>query len=268
MKRQSLFILAFFIFIIIPVFINKTKLPEKTLYVSTHFGTIQTAKQTFNKRKPVILWDLHEVLFDTSRSNFMNRGLWNVENKPKFFFQFTKTLINPRVWKIVHYQTDHNIRVTQSYLDATLGYDHLHTELIKFSNNIYTPNKHTYNVVNELHAEGCKQYLFSNIGPTLLKDLQTTYPQYFTSFEQLQNTINPTTPPYKEWVQKPEILAFNKMLNTISMHNKPWMTIFIDDQECNVKKAHEMGMNGIIFISHVQLQKDINQLMELNSKNI
>jgi len=48
---------------------------------------------------------------------------------------------------------------------------------------------------------------------------------------------------------------------SVDMHNHPENIIFIDDREDNIKIAHELGMNGIVFVSAKQLKHDLNQLI-------
>jgi FMN phosphatase YigB (HAD superfamily) len=264
MKRRYSVALVLFAFIAVSYFTNKIESPEKTLYVSSHFGSTQAAKQAFNKQKPIILWDIHECLFEKPYGAFLWKGIWNLENKPKFIYQFFTALMEPKVRTGYTYHKNRPAYSPQPYFDLVKDHTHLHAQLHKQANIVYTPNKKTFEIVKELHQEDCPQYLFSNIGPVTLNYLQHDYPQYFIYFTQLQNTINPITPPYDQWIQKPDTKAFERSLMTVDMHNKPWMTIFIDDREDNIQKAQEVGMNGIIFVSPEQLHKDLNQLMELN----
>lgn len=263
MKWRYIFMIALVAIIVLPYFMSDQP-PAQTLYVSSHFANAQEAKKTFIKQKPMILWDLHGVLWTTSKPDFFTRGVWNIEHKPTFLFQFAKALCSKEFWKVINFQRTHNAVVTQAYFEATRGYDHLYKQLISFANNIYQPNKETYALIRDLEDEGYQQFLFSNIGPVTLEQLQLQYPQYFTSFEQLSNSFNTVTPAYDRWIGKPQTAAFIKTLNFTNSQNKPYMTIFVDDHERNIKKAHEMGMNGIIFVSAKQLKKDINQLLELN----
>ena len=230
----------------------------QTLYISPHFKTTQEAKKAFQKKKPTLLWDLHGVLFDKPFLSVVTHGIWNIENKPKFILEFCKSAANGTVRGGLIFQWKRGSKITQSYLDTAKGYQHMHSELIKLANNMYVPNKSTYKIVNKLKKLGYNQYLFSNIGPDVLIDLQKSYPDYFTQFNQLQNTINPTTPNADEWINKPNAQAYNQALEKIGQKKTPWMALFIDDQEVNVKRAQELGMNAILFITPEQLQNDLD----------
>lgn len=241
----------------------QTTLSAQTLYLSPHFTSTQEAKKAFDQSKPIILWDLHGVLFDKPVLSLVTHGIRNVENKPIFLFEFCKSAINSTVRDGLFFQWRRNSKITQSYVDTTKGYKHLHHELIKLANNMYLPNKKTYEIVNKLKKLGYNQYLFSNIGPDMLTDLQKTYPDYFTQFNQLQNTINPVTPQPDEWINKPNAQAYEQALEKIGQKKTPWMTVFIDDQEINIKKAQELGMNAILFITPEQLQNDLDACLLL-----
>ena len=236
--------------------------PEKTLYLSSSFTNTQEAQKAFIKQKPVILWDLHDCLFEKPHFAWLRKGFWNIENKPKFFYEYTKSLFNRNAQKAIQCQRDKPSYVPQSYFEPIKDYKHLYTELNKFVNNVYTPNKAMFKIMKELNEEGCEQHLFSNIGPVSLAYLQHDWPQYFVYFTRLQNAINPVTPAQDQWIQKPEKRAFNKALMSVDKHKQPQCVIFIDDREDNIQLAQKAGMNGIVFVTPEQLKKDLNQLLE------
>ncbi len=257
MKKIFIKSIAFFTFLL------HITASAQTLYISPHFKTIQEAQKTLKSSRPTILWDLHEVLFEKPFLSLVTHGIWNIENKPTFLFEFCKSAINSTVRDGLFFQWRRNSKITQSYVDTTKGYKHLHHELIKLANNMYLPNKKTYEIVNKLKKLEYNQYLFSNIGPDMLTDLQRTYPDYFTQFNQLQNTINPVTPKPDEWINKPNAQAYEQALEKIDQKKTPWMALFIDDKEENIKKAQELGMNAILFITPEQLQNDLDTCLLL-----
>lgn len=65
-------------------------------------------------------------------------------------------------------------KVIESYFNILEknGYDLLYKELIRFSNNIFVPNKEMIPVLAALQQRGYNLHLFSNIGPRVLKDAQ------------------------------------------------------------------------------------------------
>lgn len=235
----------------------------QTIYLSAHFKSAQEAHNHFKKNKPTILWDLHGVLFDKPFFSIVTHGIWNISNKPKFIFEFCKSAFNSTVRNNILFQWNRGSKVTQSYFDAVKDYDHMHNELIKLANNMYVPNPLTYQNVTTLQKMAYNQYIFSNIGPEALMDLQTTYPECFIQFNQLKNTINPITPDADKWINKPDAQAYQKTLETINYQETPWLTLFIDDKEENIKKAQELGMNGILFITPEQLHNDLTRLLSL-----
>lgn len=238
--------------------------PEKTLYLSTSFTNLEEARNTFSKHKPIILWDLHDCLFERPPFSRLRRGFWNIENKPQFFYEYLKALFNKQAQQALQVQRDKPSYVPQAYFEPIRGYTHLYTELNKFVNNVYRPNKKMFALVKELHESGYQQYLFSNIGPVTLSLLQQDYPHYFVYFDRLQNVINSVTPPQDQWVQKPEKKAFQKALSSVDKDTHPENVIFIDDRQDNVKLAQNIGMNGIVFATVKQLHEDLNQLITLS----
>ncbi|MFT6765332.1 MAG: FMN phosphatase YigB (HAD superfamily), partial [Alteromonas naphthalenivorans] len=235
MKKRYIFGLMLLAFIAAPYFLDKAIQPEQTLYLSPSFANTQEAHTTFEKQKPVILWDIHDCLFEKPYHAFLRKGLLSVEDKPKFLYELFKATMNKQVRTAYYYHRNRPAYSPQPYFEAAKGYKYLYRELNKQANAIYVPNKKTFKIVKELHQENCHQYLFSNIGPVTLEYLQHDYPHYFTYFNRLQNTINPITPAYDQWIQKPDTKAFNKALMSVDMHKNPQNVIFIDDREDNIK---------------------------------
>jgi FMN phosphatase YigB (HAD superfamily) len=263
MKKRYIILIVLSAWLSIPYLLQNISTPEKTIYLSPSFTNTEEAHKIFDKHKPIILWDIHDCLFEKPHFAIWRRGLWNIENKPKFIYEFLKASINKKVYDAFSYQRNRHSYTPQAYFDALKGYTHLYVELHRLINIIYTPNKESFKIVKALHLQGYPQYLFSNIGPVALKDLQHDYPQYFSYFDQLQNTINPITPAYDQWIQKPDKKAYQKALMAVDLHKSPQTVIFIDDRKNNIEQAYKAGMNGIIFVSPEQLQQDLNILIEL-----
>ncbi len=263
MKIRFLFGVFLFALVGIAIFFEIKTPPEKTFYVSPAFSSSQDAQKTFAKQKPIILWDLHDCLFSKPRFALWRTGIWNIQNKPKFFYQFLKAALNSKVRSGIISQQDKQSYIPQAYFEALHGYEHLYTELNKLVNAIYSPNKEMFQLVKELHDEGYKQYIFSNIGPITLTELQHDYPQHFAHFSHLQNVINKVTPAPDQWIQKPNKKAYEKALISVDMNKHPHNIIFVDDREHNIKQAHKTGMNGIVFVKIDQFKKDLNKLIKV-----
>lgn len=263
MKKRYIFGTFVFVLVGITIFFEIKTPPEKTLYISSAFSSLQEPQKSFAKQRPIILWDLHDCLFDKPRFAFWRKGIWQIENKPKFFYQCAKALLNRNVRDAIISQQDRQSYIPQSYFEAIHGYEHLYVELNKLVNAIYTPNKKMFQLVKELNEAGYKQYIFSNIGPVTLAELQHDYPQYFAHFSHMQNVINKVTPAPNQWIQKPNRKAFEKAMSAVDMNKHPHNIIFIDDRENNIKKAHETGINGIVCVNPEQLKKDLNKLIQI-----
>lgn len=263
MKKR--YILGGFLLVLVGaiIFLEIKTPPEKTFYVSSAFANSQEAQKAFTTKKPIILWDLHDCLFEKPRFAVWRTGIWNIENKPKFIYEFVKACFNkPARTGVISQQESHSY-IPQAYFEALHDYDHLYTELNKLVNVIYTPNKQMFQLVKELNQAGYKQYIFSNIGPITLAELQHDYPQHFAHFSHLQNVINKVTPAPDQWIQKPNRKAYEKALMAVNMHNHPQNIIFIDDRENNIAQAHKTGMNGIVFVKLEQIKKDLNRLLKI-----
>ena len=262
MKRY-IFGLFIGLFIGFAILLEWKTVPEKTFYLSPFFVNIQNAQKTFAKEKPVILWDLHDCLFDKPKFAVWRKGIWNIENKPKFLYEFFNVACSKKIRSAVISQQDRQSYIPQSYFEALHDYEHLYTELNKLVNAIYSPNKKMFQLLKELKDEGYEQYIFSNIGPVTLAELQHDYPQYFSHFSYLQNVINTITPAPDQWIQKPNKKAYQKALSSIGLENKPENVIFIDDRENNIAQAHKNGMNGIVCVTCKQVKNDLSQLVSL-----
>lgn len=262
MKKRYVFGTFLLVLIGFIVFLEIKTRPEKTFYVSSNFTTPEEAQKVFSKHKPIILWDLHDCLFQKPRFAVWRTGIWNIENKTKFAYQFIKACLNKHVRTGVISQQDRHSYIPQAYFEALHGYEHLYTELNKLVNVIYTPNKKMFQLVKELNDKGYKQYIFSNIGPVTLAELQRDHPQHFAHFSHLQNVINKVTPAPDQWIQKPDRKAYEKALMAVDMNNHPQNIIFIDDREHNIMQAHKTGMNGIVFVKLEQVKKDLNKLLK------
>ena len=194
MKNRSILFASLLILIgLFYAFVYESK-PVKTLYISAQFKTLQEIRKTFIQKKPVILWDLHGVLFTKNTTNYFTQGFWKIQNKLRFVFEFFKALLNSTVRKQLLYCAQQNISISQAYFESVHGYPHLYKELIVFVNNIYKPNTKTAAIVKKLSESGYRQYLFSNIGPVVLADLQRTYPYYFEAVNKAPAGTHPPQP--------------------------------------------------------------------------
>lgn len=263
MKKRYIFGVFIIALVCVAILLEQKTPPEKTFYVSSAFSSSQEAHKAFAKQKPVILWDLHDCLFEKPRFAVWRTGVWKIENKPKFVYELIKACLNTQVRNAVLSQQDRQSYIPQSYFEGLHGYTHLYAELNKLVNVIYKPNKKMFQLVKELREEGCKQYIFSNIGPITLAELQHDYPQHFVHFSHMQNVINTVTPAPDQWIQKPNKKAYEKALMAVDMNKHPQNIIFIDDRENNIAQAHKTGMNGIVFVKLEQVKKDLNRLLEV-----
>lgn len=255
---KKILLLVSVVFILCAMFFIYQKNNKKSLYISTHHA--KSLNYT-KKIKPIFVWDLHQVLFQRPFLSMLKRGISNIENKPLFFKQFLSACCNKTIRTKIHNLKERKITVSQAYFDSIQEYPHAYQQLIFLANNIYKPNKELFAFIKNLQEQGYQNYIFSNIGPLTLLDLQKKYPLEFSYFTSPLNTINSTQPSNNSWVCKPEVQAYSTMLKKIKAEECPERVIFIDDRIKNIKEAHKNEINGILFISTEQVIHDCTTLL-------
>ncbi len=230
------------------------------LYISKTFSNLQEAQTTLSQ-SGVFLFDIHQVLFHRKGLLPLVRGIFKVKKKPRTFKEGFITLLSPKTWKFLHGRYKEGNRITEAYLNAARPHSQLHAELLDYSNNIYTADKQMYEFLKILKSDGHNLYLLSNIGSATLERLRLEYPDYFALMSDSQNTINRSSLETDSFMWKPQKAAYQESLNAVGKLENPHHTIFIDDTRRNVRAAHELGMNAILFKSFAQCKKDVLNLL-------
>ena len=235
----------------------------QTIYLPAHYATIEDAKHEFKNHKPVLLWDLHKVILDhvMKRMFFHKRS-----NRSSNWWAITKdtaqALLSLNTYRHIYTQARAGNKVTQAYLDAFKNYPNLYEAFLRLANDIHVPNTSVIEILKEMHAHH-HQYIFSNIGPAILKDLQQEYPEIFESFSDSKNVINNQDPHTGPWLCKPRPSAYAAALDFIVKKDGSSArsrVIFIDDKLENIKAAQQGGMIGILFTNASQLRNDLSLL--------
>ena len=234
--------------------------PEKTLYLSKSFTTEQEAQKALS-RGGFFLFDIHGVLFK-NKGKYL-KAFKQLKNKKKFLKQTVKAVFSKKARNEYRKLKKEGNKITERKFDTAKEYLYLHTELIDFSNNIFTPNKQMQQLLTELKNKGYELYLLSNIGTITLDRLAVQYPDFFSIMTDTKNTINRTSTETGNFVWKPRLDAYSQALTTINKPGDAHLAIFVDDSLANVKAAHEAGLNAIHFISYPQCFHDINALLKL-----
>ena len=230
------------------------------LYVSKQFSNLQEAQVTLSQ-SGVFLLDIHQVLFHRKGLLPLVRGIFKIKQKPRIFKEGVITLFSPKIWKTLHRRYQEGNRITEAYLNAAKQRPQLHAELLNYSNNIYTADTNMHELLQNLKNNGHGLYLLSNIGNATLERLKQEHPDYFALMSDPQNTINRSSLETDSFMWKPQKAAYHQSLDTIGKLENPHHTIFIDDTVRNIKAAHELGMNAILFKSFAQCKKDIMNLL-------
>ncbi len=230
------------------------------LYISKTFSNLQEAQATLSI-SGVFIFDIHQVLFHRKGLLPLVRGIFKIKKKPRTFKEGVTTLFSPKSWRFLHGRYQEGNRITEAYLNAAKQHAQLHSELLDYSNNIYTPDHNMHELLKNLKNYGHELYLLSNIGKATLERLQQEHPDYFALMNDPQNTINRNSLETDSFIWKPQKAAYQESLSIIGKLENPHHTIFIDDTCHNIHAAHELGMNAILFKSAAQCKRDVMNLL-------
>ncbi len=233
---------------------------SQTVFLSKHFSSPEHAQQVLSKRAH-FLFDIHGVLFD--RGEYV-KAFSKIKSKKKFFKQSVKAAFSKKARAKYNECKRTGNKITECKIDAAKDFQHLHQELIDFSNNIFSPNKQMLRLLTQLKDRGHHLYLCSNIGNVTLERLVAQHPTFFEVMHSSSNTINRTASETTgNFVWKPQAKAYEQALTTIGKPGAPQQCIFVDDQLHNVKAAHAVGLNAVHYTSYAQFFHDVSTLLQL-----
>lgn len=233
------------------------------LYISDKFSTLEKAQQEL-KNSAFFLLDIHQVLFHRRGLGPLLRGIARIHKKPRTFKEGFQALCSPTTWKSLHRRFKTGNLITEAYLNAAKQKPHLHSELLNYSNNIYTADKQMQKLLSVLRQKHHELYLLSNIGNLTLERLKNSYPTYFDLMTDNRNTINRGATDDQSLIWKPQPQAYIEALHTIGKSSVAHHAIFIDDTRRHIQAAHQQGMNAILFRSFAQCKQDIEILLGSN----
>ncbi|HEV2916645.1 MAG TPA: HAD-IA family hydrolase [Candidatus Babeliales bacterium] len=201
-------------------------------------------------KPPIILWDVHEVLFTRRLVHWVY-----------------KILVYPHKWRVIQSLDWHVIKLIILYI---LHITHIKRtelssqELVDYARKTnkpellaitvqiaceYTPIESVIAIVKQLHNLGYTQHIGSNLGSTVFAMFQTMYPDIFCYFDVAQLVHYQG----KELIKKPDSRFFTDYC--IRHHIDPTQVIFIDDKSYNVESAQSIGMHGITYQNAEQIIK-------------
>jgi len=232
----------------------------QTLFISNRFSSRIEARNSFQKEKPTILWDLHKVLFLQNPSSFIKKSLFSKKNIFTCPIQTLRAVGSKKNWNKLIVELNSGTITYDAYCKIFKKYPDLYDILIKLGNNLFTPNKPVLSIVHTLFDKKYDNYLFSNIGPIVLKDLKNRYPLAFAYFKDHgKNLINSIVPNNGKWIAKPQPETYITAMNYIQKN--PSNIIFIDDNKDNINAALHHGWTCILYKNPEQLAHDLEQIL-------
>lgn len=214
-------------------------------------------KQT-QSNKPIILWDIHDVLL--KRSGIL-RTLWNHPNWGRTVKHSSIGLLKD----LLYLGCCHLFRKTSSeqYIQATRTHNNPDMEqLILQLTNAQQPIPDMKEIIDELHAAGYEQLVASNIGKTPFRAL--TDPNQFPLLAPVFQHINVEKSLFVSdenglFIRKPNPQFFSFYLRKNNLNPKTTPFIFIDDNSKNIEAARTVGIEGILFKNPTQLREELQK---------
>ncbi len=208
--------------------------------------------------KPIILWDIHDVLL--KRSGII-ATLWNHNN-------WWNTITNSSfglVKDLIAIAMSHLVSATSSeqFIERARAHNNLYMEqLITQLTNSQQPITGMKKITDELHVAGCEQHIASNIGSTPFRALTDSqkFPHLAPTFAHMNIeksfVVSNDTGTF---VKKPNPQFFSLYLqkNGLDPHSQP--IIFIDDNTKNVAAAQTVGIDAILFKNPTQLCEELQK---------
>ena len=214
--------------------------------------------QQADANKPIILWDIHNVLL--SRSGVLST-IWNYNN----WWTAIRNSSLGLMQNLMGLTAKHFVsgRSSEQFIQQTRAHNNPELEkLIIQLTNSQQPIAGMKEIVDELHAAGYEQHIGSNIGQTPFHALidPNQFPQMATIFEHMNiakslvvSNDNGT------FVQKPDPQFFRIYLQKNGFDPKTQPIIFIDDNQKNIAAAREVGLDGILFENPEQLREELQK---------
>jgi FMN phosphatase YigB (HAD superfamily) len=206
--------------------------------------------------KPIILWDVHEVLFTRNLVHWAQICL-QYPHKWQAFISLDWHIIALGFRYFLHITHIKRAELTsQELIDyARSKKKQALVDLVIQVACDYTPIPGTIELVEQLHALGYTQHLASNLGPTVFEKFKQMYPVIFSYFP----VIHLVYYDHHMLIKKPNPEFFVSYCTRNSI--EPSNVIFIDDKDYNVKSAESIGMHGIVYRNKKDL---VNALQKYN----
>ena len=211
--------------------------------------------RSININNTVVLWDLHQVVFDRNITHWVYLFITQVQ-----FFSIIRHLNLPTIKTLIRFVLrkmklySEEITSEELVLEAKKANNHALIDLIMLIACDYYPNQGVVAIIQALQNKHITQHVGSNIGRTAFTVFIKKYPDIFRYFSHYHIVESNQLPIAK----KPDALFFKRYL--ANTQQKPENIIFIDDRSTNVATAQKEGMIAIQFSTAEQLIKDLQIL--------
>lgn len=126
----------------------------------------------------------------------------------------------------------------RTFIDAGIGPDKNFIEMVrKEMLDSHVPYKSTFEVVKSLKSKGMKVGIMSNTCKEWLS--------YWDNKHGLSQLFNPIIPSYELGYAKPDGRYFSQAIKRYGI--EPYKSLFLDDQESNVRAAKNAGFQAFLF---------------------
>ncbi len=214
--------------------------------------------QQAQANKPIILWDIHNVLL--TRSGIIEKA-WNYPHWWNAIKHSPLVLIKDLLALTVkHFISG---RSSEQFIQRARAHNNPYLEqLIIQLVNAQQPMVGMKEIVDELHAAGYEQHIGSNIGKTPFLALidPNQFPKLAPIFAPIKIEKSlVVSDEYGDFVEKPDPQFFSLYLQKNNLDPKAQPIIFIDDNAKNVQAAQEVGIDAILFENPEQLRDELQK---------
>jgi len=207
-------------------------------------------------RGPILLWDLHEVVFCKSWKQLL-QVILRCDGKKNVLATLPKNVMSLYKKRF----TDKN-RKNISIADLIyIAQGENNKQLMDFVFNIccaYKPMLRTVAIIRALKEQGFVNHVGSNIARPVLDQFKEQYQEIFSLFEYA-HVVDVVS--YDQVIQKPDPLFFKSYLEIVKV--QPSEVIFIDNKKKNINTAKNLGFQTVHFKRASQLKKELRRFFSI-----
>ena len=214
--------------------------------------------QQAQANKPIILWDIHNVLI--SRCGVVPT-FWSYPD----WWNTVKNSSLGLIIDLIGLTTKHLVSgiSSEQFIQKARVHNNPYLEkLIIQLTNAQQPILGMKEITDELYERGCEQHIASNIGKTPFIALidPTQFPHLSPLFEHMNIEKSlMVSDDNGNFVKKPDPQFFRTYLAKNNLDPQTQPIIFVDDNAKNVKSAQEVGIDAILFKNPEQLRGELQK---------